>query len=327
MAIGGAEDKLGDKAVLARFVRLAGGESARVLVVATASSLSDEITDLYRTALAELGVAQVDALRPRTREQAERPRAVAAVERATGIFLTGGNQLRLAMVVGGTAMGRALTEAYARGAVVAGTSAGASALAEHMVSFGRPGETPRQRMGQLSSGLGLLEGVLVDQHFGERNRIGRLLAMVAQSPALLGVGVDEDTAAVIGGGVLEVVGKGAVTVVDGSGVVSDAYEVRQHRPLLVSGAVLHSLPAGYRFDLAERKLLPRPATPDLGEPPRRSPRRLAKAVAAEGAEDRAPRRRRPHRTRRRSRATGDHAEPSVSPPVESPPPTGKEASS
>jgi cyanophycinase len=166
-----------------------------------------------------------------------------------------------------------------------------------MVSFGRPGETPRQRMGQLSSGLGLLPGILVDQHFGERNRIGRLLAMVAQSPALLGIGVDEDTAAVIGGdGVLEVIGKGAVTVVDGSGVVSDAYEVRQHRPVLVSGAVLHALPAGYRFDLAARKLLPRPATLDPDEPPRRSPRRLAKAVAAEGAEDRARKRRRPHRT-------------------------------
>jgi cyanophycinase len=309
MAIGGAEDKLGDKAVLARFVRLAGGGSARVLIVSTASSLGDEITDLYRTVFTELGVAEIDALRPRTREQAEQPATAAAVERASGIFLTGGNQLRLAMVVGGTAMGHALTEAYAHGAVVAGTSAGASALADHMVSFGRPGETPRQRMGQLSKGLGLLPGVVVDQHFGERNRIGRLLAMVAQSPALLGVGVDENTAAVIGGdGVLEVIGRGAVTVVDGSNVVSDAYEVHQHRPVLVSGAVLHALPAGYRFDLAARKLLPRPATLDLDEHPRRSPRRLAKAIAAEGAEDRTPRRRRPHRT---------HPEP----------PTGKEASS
>src|SRR6266511_2298238 len=217
------------------------------------------------------------------------PPAAAGVLMASGIFLTGGNQLRLAMVVGGTAMGRALTEAYLRGAVVAGTSAGASALAEHMVSFGRPGETPRQRMGQLAGGLGLLPGVVVDQHFGQRNRIGRLLAMVAQSPALLGVGVDEDTAAVIGGdGVLEVIGRGAVTVVDGSNVVSDAYEVRQHRPVLVSGAVLHALPPGYRFDLTERKLLPRLTAIEEGpRRPPRSPRRLAQAIAAEGAQDRA----------------------------------------
>jgi cyanophycinase len=298
MAIGGAEDKLGDKAVLARFVELAGGASARVLIVSTASSLGEEVTDLYRTVFAELGVGEIEALRPRTREQAEQPAATAAVEHATGVFLTGGNQLRLAMVVGGTAMGRALTDAYRRGAVVAGTSAGASALAEHMVSFGRPGETPRQRMGQLSSGLGLLPGVVVDQHFGQRNRIGRLLAMVAQSPALLGVGIDEDTAAVIGGdGVLEVIGRGAVTVVDGSNVVSDAYEVRQHRPVLVSGAVLHALPPGSRFDLAERKLLPRlTALEPREQRRRRSQRRLARAVAAEGAADRT----RPGRGRRRA---------------------------
>ncbi len=334
MAIGGAEDKLGDKAVLARFVQLAGGSSARLLVVSTASSLSDEITDLYRTVFGELGVTRIDALRPRTREQAEQPAVVAAVERASGIFLTGGNQLRLAMVVGGTAMGRALTEAYLRGAVVAGTSAGASALAEHMVSFGRPGETPRQRMGQLAGGLGLLPGVVVDQHFGQRNRIGRLLAMVAQSPALLGVGVDEDTAAVIGGdGVLEVIGRGAVTVVDGSNVVSDAYEVRQHRPVLVSGAVLHALPPGYRFDLTERKLLPRLTAIEEGpRRPPRSPRRLAQAIAAEGAEDRAPRRGRRRRLRGGVKSEAGtpgadgHTEPSGSPPVDSHPAAGEEAS-
>src|SRR6266540_727521 len=298
MAIGGAEDKLGDKAVLARFVQLAGGSSARLLVVSTASSLSDEITDLYRTVFGELGVTRIDALRPRTREQAEQPAVVAAVERASGIFLTGGNQLRLAMVVGGTAMGRALTEAYLRGAVVAGTSAGASALAEHMVSFGRPGETPRQRMGQL------------------------------------GVGVDEDTAAVIGGdGVLEVIGRGAVTVVDGSNVVSDAYEVRQHRPVLVSGAVLHALPPGYRFDLTERKLLPRLTAIEEGpRRPPRSPRRLAQAIAAEGAEDRAPRRGRRRRLRGGVKSEAGtpgadgHTEPSGSPPVDSHPAAGEEAS-
>jgi cyanophycinase len=258
MAIGGAEDKLGDKAILARFVEFAGGRDARIVVVSSASSKGEEITDLYRAIFTELGAAEVQSLKALTREQAERPEAAAAIAQASGVFLTGGNQLRLAMVVADTGAGRALTEAYARGAVVAGTSAGASALAEHMVAFGRPGETPRQRMGQLSAGLGLLPGVVIDQHFGQRNRIGRLLSLVAQSPGLLGVGVDEDTAAVIGpDSVLEVMGRGAVTVVDGSNVVSDAYEVHQHRPILVSGAVLHSLPPGYRFDLAKRILLPR----------------------------------------------------------------------
>jgi cyanophycinase len=277
MAIGGAEDKLGDKAILARFVALAGGPDARIVVVSSASSEGEQVTDRYRAIFTELGAAEVASLHALTREQAERPEAAAAIGRASGVFLTGGNQLRLAMVVADTAAGRALAEVYASGAVVAGTSAGASALAEHMVAFGRPGETPRQRMGQLSAGLGLLPGVVIDQHFGQRNRIGRLLALVAQSPGLLGVGVDEDTAAVIGpDGVLEVMGRGAVTVVDGSGVVSDAYEVRQHRPILVSGAVLHSLPPGYRFDLAKRTLLPRlTALGGSGRPRRRPPRRVA----------------------------------------------------
>jgi len=160
-------------------------------------------------------------------------------------------------------------------------------------------------MGQLSVGLGLLPGVIVDQHFGQRNRIGRLLALVAQSPGQLGLGLDEDTAAVItGDGVLEVLGKGAVTLVDGSGVVSDAFEVRQSRPILVSGAVVHSLPPGYRFDLTKRALLPRlqslPAAEEQRQParepgrasPRRAPaaRRLAQAIDTEGAADRIPRR-------------------------------------
>jgi cyanophycinase len=276
MAIGGAEDKLGDKAILARFVELAGGRDARIVVVSSASSKGEEITDLYRAIFTELGAAEVESLKALTREQAERPEAAAAIAQASGVFLTGGNQLRLAMVVADTGAGRALTEAYARGAVVAGTSAGASALAEHMVAFGRPGETPRQRMGQLSAGLGLLPGVVIDQHFGQRNRIGRLLSLVAQSPGLLGVGVDEDTAAVIGpDSVLEVMGRGAVTVVDGSNVVSDAYEVRQHRPILVSGAVLHSLPPGYRFDLAKRTLLPRLKALGGGAGRRRRPPRRA----------------------------------------------------
>jgi cyanophycinase len=307
IAIGGAEDKLGNRTILSRFVQLAGGSSARVAVISTASSLRHEITELYRSLFLELGAAEVHPMHPSTRAEAEAPEMVAAVRGATGVFLTGGNQLRLSMVVQATSLGRALVEAHQRGAVIGGTSAGASALSTHMVAFGRPGETPRQRMGQLSVGLGLLPGVIVDQHFGQRNRIGRLLTLVAQSPGQLGLGLDEDTAAVIApDGVLEVLGKGAVTIVDGTDVVSDAFEVHRSRPILVSGAVVHSLPPGYRFDLAKRALLPRlqslpavEATPPDRVRVRRRPaspgrataaRRLAQAVDAEGAADRIPRR-------------------------------------
>jgi cyanophycinase len=258
MAIGGAEDKLGNRAILSRFVQLAGGDRARVVVLASASSLGEEITGLYEQVFTELGAAEVRSLRPRTREEAEAAGPAGAVAGATGVFMTGGNQLRLSMVVAGTRLGAALLDAHRRGAVVGGTSAGASALSSHMVAFGGPGEIPKQRLAHMAAGLGLLPGAVIDQHFTQRGRIGRLLLLVAESPSQLGIGIDEDTAAVIApDGVLEVLGKGTVTVVDGTRAQSDAFEVRARRPVLVSGAVLHALPPGYRFDLGARALLPR----------------------------------------------------------------------
>ncbi|HJV03783.1 MAG TPA: cyanophycinase, partial [Actinomycetota bacterium] len=179
-----------------------------------------------------------------------------ALAEATGIFLTGGNQLRLVSVVAGTRLVDAIHRAQDRGAVIAGTSAGASAAATHMVAFGRPGATPKHRMVQISAGLGFVDRVIVDQHFEQRGRLGRLLAAVALSPGLLGVGLDEDTAAVVWpDGVLEVLGRGAVTLVDGSGMTTDAFRTKGHRPMMVSGAILHSLPAGYRFDLRAKRLV------------------------------------------------------------------------
>jgi cyanophycinase len=274
MAIGGAEDKLGDRTILSHFVRLAGGDRARIVVLATASSLGDELTGLYERVFAELGAAEVRSLRPRTREQAQAPAAAEEVAGATGVFMTGGNQLRLSMVVAGTRLGAALVDAHRRGVVVGGTSAGASALSTHMVAFGGPGEVPKQRLAHLSAGLGLLPVAVIDQHFTQRNRLGRLLLLVAESPSQLGIGIDEDTAAVVTpDGVLEVLGKGTVTVVDGARAQSDAFEVRARRPVLVSGVVLHALPPGYRFDLRARVLLPRlQAVPGAGRRGRPAPR-------------------------------------------------------
>jgi cyanophycinase len=178
------------------------------------------------------------------------------VGRATGVFLTGGNQIRLVSVIGGTRLEDALASAHDRGAVIAGTSAGASAVAAHMVAFGRSGASPKHRMIHLSAGLGLVDRVVVDQHFEQRGRWGRLLAAVALSPRLLGIGIDEDTAAVVRDDrTLEVIGKGSVTIVDGSQVTTDAHHIKGHRPMMVSGAIVHALPAGSRFDLRSRKLL------------------------------------------------------------------------
>jgi cyanophycinase len=261
MVIGGAEDKLRDKVILARFAELAGGAAGKVAVIATASSLGDLATDMYRELFGALGIGEVVGVRPEERAEADAPEAAAALRDATGIYLTGGNQSRLTQVVAGTKLGDALFLAHDRGAVIAGTSAGASALAGHMVAFGNAGPTPKNRMVQLSAGLGLLEGVVIDQHFGERGRIGRLLALVAQSPSLLGIGIDEDTSAVVEADrTMRVIGRGAVTIVDGAHVRTDAYRGKGYKPLMVSGAVLHSLPAGYGFDLRGRELLVDPGT-------------------------------------------------------------------
>jgi cyanophycinase len=283
LIIGGAEDKLGSKVILNRFVRLAGGAQARIVVISTASSLGDEATEIYRVLFSGLGVADVRGVRPVTREQAEAADLADAVAEATGVFMTGGNQTKLTQVVAGTRLGDAILNAHDRGAVVAGTSAGASAVSSHMVSFGAEGPMPRQRMAHLSAGLGLLPGVIVDQHFTERNRVGRLLALVASSPTLLGVGIDEDTAILVTtDGTFEVIGRGAVLVVDGSRVETNAYDTRRSQPLMVSGAILHTLPTGYRFSLAERRVLTSLTVVGAPEQIHEVRARTARRVAREG---------------------------------------------
>jgi cyanophycinase len=306
--IGGAEDKLRQRTILTRFVTLAGGPSARILVISTASSLGDEATDLYASLFQQLGVAEVTSARPMTREEANATRLAESLRDVTGVFLTGGNQLRLSTVVGGTKLGRALVDGHKRGLVVAGTSAGASAIASHMVAFGTSGATPKQRMTQMSAGLGLLSGVVIDQHFEQRNRIGRLIALVAQSPALLGIGLDEDTAAVVSpSGMLEVIGKGSVTILDPAKLQTDAYEAKRYRPIMVSGVVLHSLPSGYRFDLRRRQVRAtlRPVdTTDRQlahiQAASDRTRKLIRRIAAEGADDSAPERSRRRTVRSRA---------------------------
>ena len=250
LIIGGAEDKVGRSVVLRRFVRLAGGRRARVVVIPTASAFAEEAVAAYRDVFTRLGVGSVEAVDPGSRAAASDPDLVAQVDAATGVFMTGGNQLKLSQYVVGTPLGEAILRAHRRGAVVAGTSAGASIMSLFMISMGEEGVTPRQRASQLTAGLGLLPDVVVDQHFDQRARYGRLLSIVATSPNLLGLGIDEDTAAeVTDGGGLTVLGTGAVFVVDARGAVSDVPEARRDAPLLVSGAVVHSLPTGATFDL------------------------------------------------------------------------------
>ena len=186
-----------------------------------------------------------------------------------GIFLTGGNQMRLSSIVAGTPLARKVKQRNRDGVVVAGTSAGASILSSHMVAYGASGPSPRMRMVQMTAGFDLVPGVVIDQHFRQRDRIGRLLALVAGSPGLLGIGIDEDTAALFTGHTMEVLGRHSVTIVDGTNIVSDIHRVKGHGPITVSGAILHVLSAGNRFDMIERCMLPNESWNRVVEKPRR----------------------------------------------------------
>ncbi len=257
VVVGGAEDKVGSSAVLRRFVREAGGRGrARILVVPTASSVQPEMVAMYTDVFTRLGAAEVTSVSPQSRREADSPELAASTASATGIYLTGGNQVKLSQLVTGTALGNAILGAAGRGVAIGGTSAGASVMSSHMISLGTEGLTPRQGMSQLSVGLGLLDGVVIDQHFDQRGRYARLMSIVAMSPSLLGIGIDENTAMVVTQHRwAEIIGAGGVFIVDGQHVTSSAYATRQGGPLLFSGATVHTLPAGARFDLQERRLI------------------------------------------------------------------------
>ncbi len=304
LIIGGAEDKLRRRTILTRFVALAGGPDARIAVVPTASSLGPEIVEVYDALFRAAGAGAVVEVRPETREDAHDETLVARLAGCTGIFMTGGNQLKLSSTICGTPVGDAVRAAHERGAVVAGTSAGASIQSSHMVAFGVGGSTPKQRMTQVAAGLDLVSSTVIDQHFDQRNRYGRLLMIVAQSPQLLGMGIDEDTAAVVehvevDGAehqVLSVLGRGAVTIMDPARIVTNAYEARRSAPLLASGVQLHVLPEGSLFDLTTRSLVPPAAVVDPTEADElaaagRDLRGLARDIAAGDASPGALRRR------------------------------------
>jgi cyanophycinase len=255
MPIGGAEDKLDDKIILSTFAQLAGGKRARIVIVPTASSI--ETAGLrYKAIFLGMGVEDAEVVYIGSRDDANSEHVVEHVKNATGIFLTGGNQMRLSAMIGGTRFEQVVREANRNGVIVAGTSAGASILSAHMVALGASGGTPKLRMAQMVAGFGLISNVIIDQHFRQRDRIGRLLALVASNPGLLGLGIDEDTAAIIDDqGVIEVIGRHSLTIVDGSEIFSDIFQVKAYGEITVSNARLHLLTPGRRFDMNTRALV------------------------------------------------------------------------
>jgi cyanophycinase len=262
MPIGGAEEREPGGEILERFVALAGGDQARVAVIPTASTEPQESGERYATLFSKMGVAAVDWLRVARRPDANADPAIAFFEQVTGIFVTGGDQARLVELLGGTRTMERIRERNAEGVIVAGTSAGASILAAHAL-VGGTGIAPsgdaaaRKGMVELAAGWGLVQDLIIDQHFSERGRLGRLLAAFAANPGLVGIGLDEDTAVVIERtGLLETLGSGMVTIVDGRDAISDYFTRETGEVLTVARSSLHVLGPGRRFDLTNRQLLP-----------------------------------------------------------------------
>lgn len=255
--IGGAEDKTRQRDILEHFAALCGGANGHIAVLPTASRLADT-GDVYDKLFRELGVGRVTVLRIHQRKHAEDPKWVEVLRTATGVFMTGGDQLLMSTVLGGTAAAEAMIARNLQGCHVAGTSAGAAFLSSHMIAFGQSGATPRFGNVTLAPGLGLTARLIVDQHFRQRDRLGRLLAALSYNPASIGMGLDEDTAAFIGpDDVLEIYGTGAITIVDLADLEYSAMaDTADGAPVDLVGVKLHILSAGARYDLANRKALP-----------------------------------------------------------------------
>lgn len=267
--IGGAEERVRDREILRRFARICGGGDARIAIIPTASRLS-ETGPTYERIFRELGVGAARSLPLESREDCRDPRWLSRLEQADGVFLTGGNQLRLSTTIGGTEVADILRDRNAQeGLHIAGTSAGAAILSEHMIAFGAEGSTPRADLVTLAPGLGLTKTAIVDQHFRQRDRLGRLLTALAYNPRPVGIGLDEDTAAFIDADDrLEVIGSGAITIVDPSDLeYSSMDSAKQSESVCMTNIRLHILTEGGRFDIGTREATRPPEFRESTEPP------------------------------------------------------------
>jgi cyanophycinase len=251
--IGGREDKEGDKIILCEVARRVG--SGKLVVTTVASHDPGDLFEKYEGIFRSLGVKHVEKLEIESRDEARKPETVAKIADAAGIFFTGGDQLRITSQIGDTPTFEMLRELHQRGAVIAGTSAGASVVCETMLVAGEGRESHRiDESLKMAPGLGLVPGMIVDQHFAERGRLGRLLGAVAHNPAMLGIGIDEDTAIVIEGNHFTVLGSGAIYVIDAREMsYSNIADATVGQTLSVHHLILHTLVHGERYELHERR--------------------------------------------------------------------------
>lgn len=256
VAIGGAEDKEGDCAILKEFVRLAKGEKARVVVMTVASDLPKELGAEYRKVLKRLGAGEVIVVDVSRREDTLSEKAMKALEEATAVFFTGGDQLHITALMGGTEMDKLIKRRHGKGLLLGGTSAGAAMMSNSMLLGGDGECNPRSGAVEIGPGMDFVVGAVIDTHFSQRGRHGRLIAAVAHYPQDVGLGLDEDTAIVVAGNEFEVIGSGAVTVIDAGGIThTNLHDIKEGEGLELHDIRVHVLSAGAHYSLPERKPL------------------------------------------------------------------------
>ena len=255
LVIGGAEDKYNERRILKKFLELAGGDKAEVLIVPVASDFPEFAADVYTQAFRNLGIANPRVLRATSRQDVVHADVERLTDGVTGVFMTGGDQMRLVSLLGGTKLAEALRKKVREtNVVMAGTSAGAAAMSTSMIVRGEPSSHPHKNAVKLSPGLGFLKNIIIDQHFSERGRISRLITAVSYNPYNLGIGIDENTAIILDGkGVLEVFGQGTTTIVDGSQIsFNEIAEVADNEAFSICGVQFHVLRDGLVYNYLER---------------------------------------------------------------------------
>lgn len=258
MVIGGAEDKIHGRLILQTFFQRSGGADARIAIIPSASREPTVIGSRYHDIFEEMGAKAIEVLDIREREHGEDPIWQAFVEDCTGVFMTGGDQLRLCGLLADTPiMERVRMRAQLGEITLAGTSAGAAVMGQHMIAGGGSGESPNRSLVDMTTGLGIIPEVVVDQHFHNRNRMARLLSAIASRTDKLGIGIDEDTCAMFeGNGSFQVIGKGTVTIVDPGTVAYTNYaNVGMTDPISIHNLRVHILSHGDRFDLHKRQIM------------------------------------------------------------------------
>ncbi|HOR86183.1 MAG TPA: cyanophycinase [Bacillota bacterium] len=253
--IGGAEDKRTDKAILKEVIKISGGKNSHIVLITTATNSPVEAGKEYENLFGELGAGSVESIEIADRKAANNIDGLNTIDTANCIFFVGGDQLRISSILGGTEVHRMVKKAYEEGKVIAGTSAGASMMSEIMVVEGKDEDAPRKCTLKMAPGMGFLAGVIIDQHFNQRGRIGRLLAAVAQNPYIIGIGIDEDTAMIVNEKLEFIVeGSGVVTVVDGREIsFTNISEQYPDHPLAITNVKIHVFPKGYGFNLVKKQ--------------------------------------------------------------------------